>query len=624
MRVLLELRSLSIAVLLFLLSCSPVFAQAPAPDLTCHPQTTEYEVSLRNRAEHLLHVRVGVQADNSGSSKFQLPVWNALYQIRDFAQYVREVTATNEFHQPLRVMKHDKTTWVVTTRPKGDCVFAEYAIYLDEAGPFGAQFNEEHAFLNWAQALMYPVETPANRIRIRLVNLPDKWKVRDATVFPQDDSQGKVAVDGEAPDYNSLVDSPVEVSAFTEAMFDEGGARYRVVVHGAAADYDMKLLTSTLRKLVAAETDWMQDRPYKEYVFLYHFPRGPAAGGMEHSYSTAIDVSAQRLQQNPTAFASVSAHEFFHLWNVKRIRPKTLEPIDYTKEMYTRALWFSEGVTSTVQEYMLVRAGLNKEVTFLANLAQQIAQLQERPAHLTQSVEESSLETWFDKYGAYRQPERSISYYNKGQIVGVLLDLRMREVSAGTKSLRDLFQYMNLNFAMRHQYFDDSDGVREAAQKVTGADFNDFFARYVAGKDEIPYDEFFRTVGMKLTRKTVKVPYAGFAMARNFGQGMMISRVEPDSQAQKAGLIAGDSIVSVNGQSVTDANSALAATDTGELVALKVRGRSGIHEIKLKMESREEPTYSFDDVEPVTPAQKARRAAWMRGDSEAPRAEAAH
>lgn len=601
-----------------------MLAQTPAPELTCHTQTTEYEVSLRDRAEHLLHVRVGVQAGISGSRELQLPVWNALYQVRDFAQYVREVTATNEFRQPLRVIKRDKTTWSIATRPHGECVFAEYAIYLDEAGPFGAQVNDEHAFLNWAQALMYPVEAPGNHIRIRLVDLPEKWKVRDATVFPKDDAPNKIAVDGEAPNYNALVDSPVEMSAFNEAVFDEGGAKYRVVVHGAPADYDMKLVTATLQKLVATETDWMQDRPYTEYVFLYHFPRGPAGGGMEHAYSTAIDVSAQRLQQNPVAFASVSAHEFFHLWNVKRIRPQTLEPIDYTKEMYTRALWFSEGVTSSVQEYMLVRAGVNKEATFLANLSMQIAQLQARPAHLTQSAEESSLDTWFDKYAPYRQPERSINYYNKGQIVGVLLDLRMREVSAGTKSLRDLFQYMNLNFAMRHQYFDDSTSVRDAAQKITGADFTDFFARYVSGTDEIPYDEFFRTVGLKLTRTKVKVPYAGFTMSRNFGQGAMISRVEPESQAQKAGLTSGDIILAVNGKAVTDGNAMLASVEAGDIVSLKVRGRSGIREIKVKMDSREEQEYSLTDLDQVTAGQTGRRTAWMRGDDEAPRAEAAH
>ena len=176
---------------------------------------------------------------------------------------------------------------------------------------------------------------------------------------------------------------------------------------------------------------------------------------MEHAYSTAISTSADRLQSDSTAPAAVSAHEFFHLWNVKRIRPQTLEPVDYTREMYTRALWFSEGVTSTVGNYTLLRAGIINEKTYLRHLGAQIGTLQERPAHNTQSAEESSLDTWFDKYSFYRQPERSIDYYDKGEILGVLLDLKMREGTHGAKSLRDLFHYLNETYAKQGRFFAD-------------------------------------------------------------------------------------------------------------------------------------------------------------------------
>ena len=147
---------------------------------------------------------------------------------------------------------------------------------------------------------------------------------------------------------------------------------------------------------------------------------------MEHAYSTAIDVNAQVLAQNPLSFPEVTAHEFFHLWNVKRIRPQSLEPIDYTKENYTTALWFSEGVTSTVQDYILLRAGMLDERQYLDRLSSEITTLERRPAHLTQSAEEASLDAWFEKYPSYRPPQRSISYYNKGGVPGVMLDLQVR------------------------------------------------------------------------------------------------------------------------------------------------------------------------------------------------------
>ena len=141
-----------------------------------------------------------------------------------------------------------------------------------------------------------------------------------------------------------------------------------------------------------------RDRPYDEYTFLYHLPQGPGGGGMEHAYGTAIEVSANRLRESLLPLASVSAHEFFHLWNVKRIRPQSLEPIDYQRENDTRALWFSEGVTSTVADMLLVRAGLIDERAYLQGVSDEITELQRRPAHRWQSAEESSLDAWFEGY----------------------------------------------------------------------------------------------------------------------------------------------------------------------------------------------------------------------------------
>ena len=151
-----------------------------------------------------------------------------------------------------------------------------------------------------------------------------------------------------------------KLGTFQQSSFQQDGATYHVVVHGNPADYDMAKLDGVLKQITHAEVDWMHDRPYDEYTFLYHFPHGPAGGGMEHAYGTAIDVNAERLRTDLLPLASVTAHEFFHLWNVKRIRPQSLEPINYQDEMDTRALWFSEGVTSTVGDLMLVRAGLDR------------------------------------------------------------------------------------------------------------------------------------------------------------------------------------------------------------------------------------------------------------------------
>jgi predicted metalloprotease with PDZ domain len=328
-------------------------------------------------------------------------------------------------------------------------------------------------------------------------------------------------------------------------------------------------------------------------------------------------MSATRFNQDPVSFASVSAHEFFHLWNVKRIRPQSLEPIDYTRENYTRGLWFSEGVTSTVAEYMLVRSGIADEKTFLSRLASQMRELDVRPAHKNQSVEQSSLDAWLEKYPYYRSNERSVSYYNKGQIVGVLLDLEMRRLSNGQKSLRDLFHYMNEHYAKQGKFFADSDGVREAAEALTGAKFHNFFQGYVAGVDEIPYDEFVQTVGLKLERKPITSADAGLSASSNFGPSPVVMAVVPGSEAERAGLRQGDTILSVNGsEPESDFGAQVATMEPGSTVKLKISSRNRTRDVKLKLTARQDVEYSFVDLPTVTPAQRARRSAWERGDSE--------
>ncbi|MGZ4788837.1 MAG: M61 family metallopeptidase, partial [Terriglobales bacterium] len=428
---------------LFLIGClillqAYAVAQYPCPTAIENGEVGSkvwsYSIKLENQDQHLLHVTLRVQP-TSAELRVQLPVWNALYQIRDFAEHVNWMRASDVSGGPVAVRKLDKTTW---SAPNATNI--EYEIVAEDAGPFGTELTSQHAFLNLAQVLVYPVGHKQGLVIVDFAGIPSVWKI--GTPLQNSTSPAVYCADS----YDHLVDSPVEISNFRELAFSEGGAQYRVLVH-SSEDYDGDKMVDTLRKIVSTETGWMQDRPFRQYTFIYHLPHGVGHGGMEHAYSTAIETSAERLREDPLVFAGVSAHEFFHLWNVKRIRPQSLEPIDYTKENYTRALWFSEGVDSTVSDYMLVRAGLLDEKGFLARLASQIEALQARPAHKTQSVEDSSLDAWLEQYPYYRSAERSESYYNKGEIVGVLLDLAMRDRTHGQKSLRDLFLWMNAHYA---------------------------------------------------------------------------------------------------------------------------------------------------------------------------------
>ena len=565
-----------------------------------------YTVSLASPGQHLIMVQI-LLPEGAARRELQLPVWNALYQVRDFAQYVNWVRAKDHAGRPLAVRELDKSRWQISGAAGGAVV--EYQILVDTPGPFGAQLNAHHAFLNLAEILMYPVDARAVSMTVRFNSVPVAWHIATPLSALPD---GRFS----AENYDRLVDSPVEIGEFHEADFDEGGGQYRVIVDADPADYDMEKIVGELHKIVAAATSWMADRPFDRYTFFYHFPKGPAGGGMEHAYSTAIDLNADALK-NPGVLPGVTAHEFFHLWNVKRIRPQTLEPVDYTKENYTRALWFSEGVTSTAEGTINLRAGLIDEKRYLEGLGEEISELERRPAHLTQSAEESSLDAWLEGNSYYRRPERSISYYNKGELLGVMLDLAVREASHGQAALREVLQWMNQNYAKRGRYFKDSDGVREAAEAVSHADLGWFFSKYVAGTEEIPWNDFFRSVGLRVVETPNAVPDAGFVASRNFDGPMIVSAVSAGSEAERAGLQAGDTILQMQGKPAgQESREELARLSPGDTLTLKVRTRGGERELKWKIGSREEMSYQVKDLENISPEQHARRAAWLKGEAQ--------
>jgi predicted metalloprotease with PDZ domain len=593
-------RRLCRLALLLCLALTPSFA------------VTNYTISLANPEQHLVEVQI-LLPEGPAQRDLQLPVWNALYQVRDFAQYVNWVGAKDRAGHPLSLRKLDKSRWQITGAEAGAVV--DYQIFVDSPGPFGAQLNSHHAFFNLAQVLMYPPDARNEPMVVRFSQVPETWHIATPlTAMPE----GRFS----AESYDRLVDSPIEIGDFKEFAFNEAGGHYRVIVDADAGDYDMEKIAAMLHQIVAAATSWMDDRPFDSYMFLYFFPRGPAGGGMEHSYSTAIALNANVLSQAPEVLASVTAHEFFHLWNVKRIRPQTLEPVDYTRENYTRALWFSEGCTSTASDFIQLRGGLLDERHFEQHLASEIGEFERRPAHLTQSAEESSLDAWLEGDAYYRRPERSISYYNKGEMLGITLDLAVREASHGQASLREVFQWMNQNYAKKGRFFPDSDGVREAAEAVTHADMGWFFAKYVAGTEEIPWNDFLRTVGLRLVEGKDTIADAGFIASRNFDGPMTVASVSAGSEAERVGLQTGDTILEINGRTAgQESSQEMARLAAGDTIVLKIRGRrGGDRELKWKVGSREESSYELKDVDNVTPEQQARRAAWLKGEAQTPQA----
>ena len=584
-----------------------------------------YSIDTHDAAHHRLHVTIQLP-EGPDQRELQLPVWNALYYVRDFSQYVLNLSATDRQKHPLPLRAITPSRWRLTGAAPGAII--DYDFIAELPPPFGTIADAHHVFINPAELLMYSDDTRNRRVMMTIAKGIPEWQIATALGpdrFGPEHGRNSAPV-FEAENYDRLADSPFEISAFKEAAFDEGGVHYRIVVDGDPADYDMQKLVEQDRKLVRFETQWMrpddnpQQKPaFDHYLFIYHFPRGPAGGGMEHAYSTAISVSVSRLQRDADAVSDVTAHEFFHAWNVKRIRPQCLEPVDYAHEQPCDALWFSEGVTSTVSELALLRTGLISEEHYLEGIGREIQSLQSRPAHRLVSAEASSIGTWLDKYPAYRLPQRSIDYYNKGFLLGVLLDLQLREATGGKKSLRDLFLYLDANFARDGRFFGNSEGLRWAAEAVTGVDFRSFWQRYVAGTDEIPYDDFFRTVGLRLQITNANAADSGFAVQRAFASlSASVAGVTPGSPAEAAGLRAGDVIVAVNGDANAGIERALPSMNPGDTLRLKISRGGQPLELQFKLGSRSEPQYRLVDLDQITPQQRARRNQWLYGAAEKP------
>ena len=397
----------------------------------------------------------------------------------------------------------------------------------------------------------------AEDTKVAFDDVPEGWRVAvelDAAGTAAGHHSGAYV----APSYDALVDAPVEIGHFDEFRMEAGGRPIRIVVHGDAGDRSR--LVDSLKRIVDYDVSLMGGAPFREYLFLFHVGNNFGGGGMEHMNCTAISADV------PAQLPSYSAHEFFHAWNVKRIRPQSLEPVDYTREMWTRSLWFAEGVTNTYGAYALLRTGLWSTQQFYGNLADEIRELQSRPAHRWQSVEQSSLDAWYEKYPLYTRPEESISYYNKGQIVGVLLDILIRDRTDNRASLDDVLRALNEEYAKAGRFYNESEGLRAVMEEVirkkapaADADLRDFFRRYISGSDEIPYSDFLGRAGWTIRDTSQHRAALGFSINRDNGASASIASVDRESGASEAGLKEGDVLICFEWRTISPRAGALAS-----------------------------------------------------------------
>lgn len=568
-----------------------------------------YVISLEHPEQHLFHVTMNIP-NVKDEVTVQMAAWNALYQIRDFSAHVQEVVASGG-QEKVAIEKLDKQTW----RIKGTgMITVRYATYWDEVGPFATQLNGEHAFINPAIILMYVPERRAEAVTLFLSELSPEWNVASANFAAATGVGGTVPGTRSfllrAQNYDGLVDAPIEVGRFQEFDLPGVSPRITVVVHGDK--WRKKQVEEDLKRICEYEIKLMEGAPFDHYTFILHIGRGAGGGGMEHSYSTAIGVPSDEY------LSGVAAHEFFHLWNVKRIRPATLEPVDYTKEQYTRALWFAEGITSTYGSFTLARSGIWSKDRFYEDLGEQITELEGRPANHWQSAEQSSLDAWLEKYQLYNQPDYSVSYYTKGQVLGDLLDILIRDRTNNAKSLDDVLRAMNKDFAKQSKLYRDSLDVRLEAEKVVGGSFEEFFQRYVAGTEPFPYQQVFGLAGLELRATEQRRATLGFAGEREASGAYIVRTVDADGPAAQAGLRVGDAVLTWNGGEVPRRPSRWVADQKpGDLLALRIRREDKELSMEFRLGEVKETAYQVLDDPHATDKARRIREGLLHGETSA-------
>ena len=578
-------------------------------------QPIQYGVDLRATEAHQVRVTLSIQAARAGT-EVQIPAWNCLYQIRDFVKELEDVKADCD-GQPVDLDREDLNTW---RGPNQACsnLTLHYSVYANEDGPFESILDSHHAFLNLAMVLFYLPRERRRPVQIKF-QIPPGWKL--ATLL---DGDGR---EYEATDYDRLVDSPVEAGHFEDFSYTQGllpdsaptaemkHATIRVIIDADHADYSSDRILNAFQQITAEETALMQDLPFHRYTFILHFPReGGETGGMEHHDGAAISLPASEIRNDEAYLENVAAHEFFHAWNVKRIRPQALEPVDYINGNDTRDLWLCEGVTNTYAELALLRSGLIDRQTFYERVAGAIQSLEGRGARHFQSAEMSGREAWLEKYSDYNRSERSVSYYNKGELLGYLLDLGIRHASNNQAGLDDVMRRLNQDFARRGRFYTLADVTAIVAQVAPRFDMNRFVADDVRGTRELDYATYLGYAGLHLATQASEAPIPGFSASRNAGGFLQVDSVDTGSDAEHAGLLPGDVLMMADGNLLPpSAKPVLPYWQPGQAVELQIARGGETHVLKFRIGVNKEIAFQIGEDPQASVDQLKVREGWLKG-----------
>ena len=570
-------------------------AQDNRDDLT--PLEVSYTTTVSEDRKNLL-IDMVVENANRPTLHLALPAWSpGAYRVGDRGEDVRDLKVLGSREIDLDVTRLDSGTWSVAT-DRHRQIHVSYNVSARGRQRFGRRSDPD------APIMGLQISGPRTYLYVRGAKsipvtasyvIPDDWRIANG-LLPTGDPNLRYA-----RDYDTFIDAPTILGIFEERTFEVNGTPFSCVFFENTQEYDFDIdaFVDIVRKIVTSQGQLYGSYPFPNYVFLFTLPGG---GGLEHLNSTSIGLRAESQKSNPESGASVTAHEFFHTWNVKRIRPEVLGPFDYQRENYTGNLWVSEGWTSYFGDLTLVRTGILDRDEFLAVLTRIISREQNKERRKEHSVYWASRNSW------HRFPDEEgsrVDYYGKGELLGALIDLKIRHETDNRKSLNDVMRFLNRWFAEHNTGFEELD-VERACTAVSNYDFGEFFARHVFGTVDPPFAEYLDYAGIDYSEDVVECSFP-FALRdkRIFG------RRGTGDEEQEALPRSGETILSIDGEDFEDADAFLRAHAAGDVVKLTLERRDEQREVEVTLSDRQKMIPTLTYREDATEKQLLIRDSWL-------------
>jgi predicted metalloprotease with PDZ domain len=565
-------------------AAQPIYAENQIPS---RGVDIAYTVIIKNPTSHLYDVAMSIKGIRETTVSVSMPAWSpGMYRIENYARNVQDFRASNSRNQPLSWEQIDKQTWRIS-KAAADDVEVRYQV-------FSLQLTDQMADVAPPTTFMYVVGQKHVPCTVKY-EAPGGWKVYTGL-----EKRGDKYF---ASDYDIFIDTPAFIGEFKVLDFDTGGARHYLVFSKRDISLSAPQVTADIQDIVDAAIGVFGKLPYKEYFFLFKV-QPQAANSVEHLNSTRITVGENDFvaQASYRQLLATVSHEFVHLWNVKRIRPAVLGPFDYTREVHTRLLWMSEGITSYYGDLLLARAGIDMPTEYLSRMAATIDSLEHAPGRLLMSAEEASWNAWLRSDNI---ENNTISYYTKGELIGLLLDVEIRARTKSEKSLDHVMRYLLETYANKGVGFPE-DGFLKAVETVAGSDFHEFFDIAVRGRKELDYNRYLRqaglSVGVQLQPGTI---YVGVEFELSEGGYPRVKRVASNSPAERGRLDAGDVLLAMNDERLTFENfrSRLHSHAIGETIKVTVLRNQRLLNLNVVPVEFQEDRWQLNESARPTPEQ---------------------